>query len=294
MALSEVDIDALLKLAWAAGEEILAVYRAGGAVWRKGDDSPLTEADLRADEVIRSGLAQLFAGVPVISEESALESSAASLAQDALILVDPLDGTKEFLQRNDQFTVNIGWIEKGEPIAGVVVAPALGVGYFAVRGLGAFRTSSQGVFPITTQPWHPDKPLRVIASRAHGSDRLTEWLNHLPLAHTLTTAGSSLKFCRIAEGSADLYPRLGPTCQWDTAAAHAILAAAGGIVTDIAGTALRYGVDRPMRNPDFVAAGDPVGLRALLGGEIPPFRVHEPCALRATTPADKVADGLAD
>lgn len=264
VTLTQADIGALVELAWAAGEEILAVYRNGGAVWRKGDDSPLTEADLRADEKIRSGLARLFAGVPVISEESAPDASSTSAAQESLILVDPLDGTKEFLQRNDQFTVNIGWIEKGEPVAGVVIAPALGVGYFAARGWGAFRQDSEGVRPIATQPWRPEKPLRIIASRAHGNDRLSEWLEHLPVSYALTTVGSSLKFCRIAEGTADLYPRLGPTCQWDTAAAHAVLTAAGGIVTDLAGSPIRYGQDRSMRNPEFIASGDPVGLRVLL------------------------------
>lgn len=257
--MTKAELDTLCCIAEAAGREIMAVYREGGESWQKDDQSPLTEADLRADRVIREGLEQHFPGVFILSEESV---SAGQSNTERFFLVDPLDGTKEFLKRNGEFTVNIALIEHGEPVAGVVLAPALDELFYAARGLGAWKRDNTGLRPIATANCSPTAPLRVMGSRSHGADQLNAWLEQLKNEHTFVAAGSSLKFCRIAEGQADIYPRFGPTSQWDTAAAQAVLEVAGGAVTDLQGQLLCYGLYRPVLNPAFVAVGD-MGLREL-------------------------------
>jgi 3'(2'), 5'-bisphosphate nucleotidase len=193
--------------------------------------------------------------VYILSEES--RSGGAHDPHGSFFLVDPLDGTKEFLKRNGEFTVNIAWIHHGEPAAGVVLAPALNEIFFAAAGLGAWKQAGAGARQaLRTNPWLDGKPVRVIGSRSHGGVALDAWLARLTLPFTFLAAGSSLKFCRIAEGQADLYPRFGPTCQWDTAAAHCVLAQAGGSVTTMDGQALVYGIERPIRNPEFLAVGN--------------------------------------
>lgn len=149
-------------------------------------------------------------------------------------------------------------------MAGVVLVPALAECFYAARGLGAWKWNATGVRAIATASLGPAEPLRVMGSRSHGGDKLNAWLATLDNEHTFVAAGSSLKFCRIAEGQADIYPRFGPTSQWDTAAAQAVLEVAGGVVTDLEGTPLRYGLDRPVLNPEFVAAGTPALLRLLV------------------------------
>jgi 3'(2'),5'-bisphosphate nucleotidase len=265
MSLTEPDLDTLCRIAEAAGQEIMAIYQDGCEIWQKNDQSPLTEADLRADRVIRAGLEQHFPGVFILSEESV---SAGIQTASRLFLVDPLDGTKEFLKRNDEFTVNIALVENGQPVAGVVLAPALGELFYAVRGLGAWKRDASGVREIATVTPDPTAPLRVMGSRSHGGDKLNAWLANLKNEHTFVAAGSSLKFCRIAEGAADIYPRFGPTSQWDTAAAQAVLEVAGGAMTDLQGTPLRYGLDRPVLNPEFVAVGN-MALRELATKALP-------------------------
>lgn len=260
MPLSETQLRTLCDIAEAAGREIMAVYLDGGKTWQKDDQSPLTEADLRADRVIRQGLEQHFAGVFILSEESV---SAGEQNAERFFLVDPLDGTKEFLKRNGELTVNIALIEHGEPVAGVVLAPALKELFYAARGLGAWKRDAAGMRNIATAKVGPTDPLRVMGSRSHGGDKLNAWLATLQNAHTFVAAGSSLKFCHIAEGQADIYPRFGPTSQWDTAAAQAVLEVAGGAVTDLQGTPLRYGLARPVLNPEFVAVGNPALLQLL-------------------------------
>lgn len=260
MTMNQTELDTLCRIAEAAGREVMAVYRDGGETWHKDDHSPLTEADLRADRVIRQGVEQHFAGVFILSEESV---SAGQRDAERFFLVDPLDGTKEFLKRNGEFTVNIALIENGEPVAGVVLAPALDELFYAARGLGAWKRDSTGLRPIATAHRSPTDPLRVMGSRSHGADKLNAWLATLKNEHTFVAAGSSLKFCRIAEGQADIYPRFGPTSQWDTAAAQAVLEVAGGAVTDLQGTPLCYGLDRPVLNPEFVAVGHPALLQLL-------------------------------
>lgn len=246
--IDRIQLETLCDIAQQAGREVMAVYATDFASWSKDDDSPLTQADLRSDRVIRTGLEASFPGVFILSEES---SSQAQGATERFFLVDPLDGTKEFLKRNDEFTVNIALIERGVPVAGVVLAPALGQLYFAAAGLGAFRRDARGEVPLRTR--QPESVLRVIGSRSHGGDALSNWLQRLACEHTFVPAGSSLKFCRLAEGQADVYPRLGPTSQWDTAAGQAVLECAGGAVLDASGSDLRYGLQRPILNPDFLA-----------------------------------------
>ncbi len=253
-----IELSALRDIAEAAGQEIMDVYESGGLVWSKEDESPLTEADLRADRVIRERLERLFPGVFILSEESVSTNAA---VEDALFLVDPLDGTREFLKRSDEFTVNIAFVRAGRPVAGVVHAPALGETFFATEGEGAWKGAGGADVRIRTTRHDPQRPLRIIGSRSHGGEQLSAWLGRLTRAHDFVPAGSSLKFCRIAEGAADLYPRFGPTSQWDTAAAQAVLTEAGGLVTDFAGQTLAYGRERPVLNPDFVAAGDADFLR---------------------------------
>ena len=251
--------DALLhlcELAREAGRAILDVYHRGGAHWTKDDHSPLTEADLRADAVIRTGLQTQFPGDYIWSEESA---SAGPRAADRFFLVDPLDGTKEFLSRSGEFTVNIALIEHGAAVAGVVYAPVQDELFYAVAGQGAWkRSADRPAQPIHTAPHAPGEPLRVLGSRSHGTAELAVWLHRLDQPYTFVAAGSSLKFCRIAEGKADVYPRFGPTSQWDTAAPQCILEAAGGSVKQLEdGQPLRYGLQRPVINPSFVAAAHP-------------------------------------
>jgi len=247
-------LQSLCDIALAAGREVMDVYGTDFAHVQKEDDSPLTQADLRADKVICEGLARAFPGVFILSEES---SPQAKGAHERFFLVDPLDGTKEFLKRNDEFTVNIALVERGVPVAGIVYAPALGELYFGAQGQGAWK-SARSAKParLTTRAPEPGAPLRVIGSRSHGGEELSRWLQRLPVEHTFVAAGSSLKFCRLAEGAADVYPRLGPTSQWDTAAAQAVLECAGGAVLEPDGRDLRYGLARPILNPHFIALAD--------------------------------------
>ena len=251
MLLSERQLATLCQIAEMAGREILAVYKQGGEVWEKADASPLTEADLRADRVIRAGLEQHFPGVFILSEES---RSSEESDGNSFFLVDPLDGTKEFIKRNGEFTVNIAWVANGQPIAGVVFAPALDELFYAGVGLGSWKRDKSGLHPIVVSTHSAEQPLRVIGSRSHGGEKLSEWLSSLRGSYSFVAAGSSLKFCRIAEGGADIYPRFGPTSQWDTAAAQCVLEVAGGSVTDLDGKPLRYGLDRPLLNPEFIVA----------------------------------------
>lgn len=251
MQVTQQQLDTLCDIVCEAGEAVMAVYRGDCVAWEKADASPLTEADLRADAIIRSGLEAEFPGMFILSEES---SSGDLVHADAFFLVDPLDGTKEFLNHNDEFTVNIALIHRGVPVAGVVLAPALGELFFAAKGLGAWKHDASSTMPLrVTATRDETSPLRVIGSRSHGGEALAAWLATLPYEHTVVTAGSSLKFCRLAEGRADIYPRFGLTSQWDTAAAQCVLELAGGAVMNMDGAPLRYGLDRPVLNSDFIA-----------------------------------------
>ena len=247
-------IPPLLAMAREAGAAIMAVYQAGpGRVQHKADDSPLTVADLAAHQVLANRLAPLLPGCPVVSEEDEA-SLHHRVTEQRFWLIDPLDGTKEFIARNGEFTVNIALIDQGRSVLGVVYAPALDALYWGGRGLGAFRFHQGATTPLSVAPRTPGTPCRVLASKSHLNADTQAFIDRLgPVS--LVQAGSSLKFCRIAEGEADLYPRLSPTCEWDTAAAQAVLEGAGGTVVDLEHRPLRYG--KPdILNPSFIASGE--------------------------------------
>lgn len=225
-----IDVSRVVEIACEAGNRIMEIYRNDFAIYEKNDQSPLTEADLKAHECIVAALQQLTPDIPVLSEESTSEAQSQRMSWQQYWLVDPLDGTKEFIKKNGEFTVNIALIEKGEPVFGVVHAPALDTTYWGGRDVGAFKKTTSGVHPIhvaalptNEQRW------RVVGSRSHASADFDEFMKRLPAAD-MVSMGSSLKLCLVAEGRADLYPRLGPTSEWDTAAAHAVVLAAGGQV----------------------------------------------------------------
>lgn len=245
----------VIQLAQDAAAAILGIYDSDFAVEHKDDDSPLTAADLAAHRCIVDGLARLTPDIPVLSEESAHEVSAAQRRQwSRLWLVDPLDGTREFIKRNGEFTVNIALIENGVAVYGVVQAPVTGVLWHGGGGMGSFRRENGVETPLRARaPATP--PLRVAASRSHRDGRTQAFIDHMGEVEILGL-GSSLKFCRIAEGSLDVYPRFGPTSEWDTAAGQCVLEGAGGAVLDPEGRPFRYNQRETVLNGDFVALGD--------------------------------------
>lgn len=251
MQLNKALIESVIRLAEEAGRAILAVYDGPLDVTVKQDDSPLTQADRAAHRVIVEALALLTPELPVLSEESDEAQKVARLGWSRYWLVDPLDGTKEFIRRNGEFTVNIALIEAGQATFGVVHLPVQQVSYWGGPAYGAFKRSHTGERPIRVQTPQPGEALKVIGSRSHLSVETQEYLVSLG-EHTLIAAGSSLKFCRVAEGEAHLYPRLGPTCEWDTAAAQAVLEGAGGEVVTLEGAPLRYSKPE-LLNPWFIA-----------------------------------------
>ena len=259
-------LDALLPVAVAAGHEAHAVYLRGCPVEQKADRTPVTEADHAAEAVILQHLARLAPQVPVVAEESCAAGRIPTVGE-VFFLVDPLDGTKEFIARRGEFTVNIALIRAGVPVLGVVYAPVGGMLYAGdVSAARAFRYAQ----PAAGGAAGPREPLRVreapaagltaVVSRSHATPATEQYLQGYPVRERVSV-GSSLKFCLVASGEADLYPRLGPTMEWDTAAGHAVLVAAGGQVLAPGGGPLRYG--KPdFRNPFFVAAG-PIALAPL-------------------------------
>ena len=249
-------LDAACEIAREAGRAILDVYgRDDFAVTRKSDDSPLTEADQVAHRIISSALAKLDPTLPILSEESAPSDPAVRRQWQRYWLVDPLDGTKEFLKRNGEFTVNIALVDERRAVLGAVYAPVLERMYSGYVGLGAWRSDAgRAPEPIAVRA-HAASPLRVVGSRSHPSPELAAYLAGLP-PYEITDMGSSLKICLVAEGVADIYPRLGPTAEWDTAAAQAILESAGGRMIDLAGRPLRYNSKDVLLNPHFLAFGD--------------------------------------
>jgi 3'(2'), 5'-bisphosphate nucleotidase len=250
-------LEPVRMLAVEASEWILEIYTTAFGVTAKDDDSPLTAADLAAHHAILAGLHRLTPDIPVLSEESAGVPFSERSQWRRYWLVDPLDGTKEFIQRNGQFTVNIALIEEHEPVLGVVRVPVTGLCYVAARGHGAFREEpGQPPSRITVKPLQPAQPVRVVGSRSHGGPGLQKFVAALG-AHELVTIGSSLKFCQVADGSADVYPRLGPTSEWDTAAAQCVVEVAGGrVVSAETGEPLRYNTRESLLNPYFIVYGD--------------------------------------
>jgi 3'(2'), 5'-bisphosphate nucleotidase len=245
-------LERVRAIAHDAGRVVMQVYATDFTVRGKGDASPVTEADERAEAIIVPALKALTPDIPIVAEEAAAAGNIPEVGR-RFWLVDPLDGTKEFVSRNGEFTVNIALIEDGAPVLGVVYAPALGRLFAGAGGGDAYIEDSAGRRAIRARAV-PSAGLTVVASRSHGDAAALEaFLGERKVA-SLTNAGSSLKLCLVATGEADLYPRLGRTMEWDIAAGHAVLAAAGGHVTDLAGVQLRYG--KPgFDNPHFVASG---------------------------------------
>lgn len=242
-------LEDIKKIARDAGTAIMEIYNSDDFdVQKKGDDSPLTKADLAAHNVICDGLKVLDTQYPILSEESADISWEQRKHWHRYWLVDPLDGTKEFIKRNGEFTVNIALIENGEPNLGVVYAPVLDAMYTGERDNGAWLNGDA----IRVENEAPDT-LRIVGSRSHASQETTDWLEKLDRPYEMVPMGSSLKICLVAEGKADIYPRLGPTCEWDTGAAHAVLSAAGGSITTVEGEPLLYNRKEKYLNPYFIA-----------------------------------------
>ncbi len=254
MKLDEAFLLQVEVIARAAGKAIMAVYACDFAINEKEDRSPLTEADMAAHILITQALQTLTPDIPILSEEAAENFSDPNAGQQ-FWLVDPLDGTKEFINKNGEFTVNIAFIEQGKPVLGIVYAPALDVLYSAAEGLGALKTDFSGAKARIQVARHiPGTPWKVTGSRSHAGDSLKEWLKTLG-EYELILVGSSLKFCLVAEGKADLYPRFGPTSLWDTAAAQCVVEQAGGRVEQLNGQALSYGNLRSFLNPEFLVRG---------------------------------------
>ncbi len=250
-------LDPVVAIVREAGAAVLAIYHSGdfGAT-AKADDSPLTLADLASHRVIVSALEKLTPGIPVLSEESAAAGFEVRSHWPRYWLIDPLDGTREFVARNGEFTVNVALIVGHDPVLGVVGVPARDQIYTGIPGRGAERRDgAEPAVPIAIrQPAAP--PVRVVGSRSHRGDSLDAFLARLG-DHELVPTGSALKFCIVAEGGADVYPRLGPTSEWDTGAAQAVLVAAGGKVVTTSGALLRYNTKAEILNPFFIAYGDP-------------------------------------
>lgn len=251
-------LDALVPLIREAGEAVMAVYATDFAVDGKADDSPVTEADRRAEGIITAGLRRLAPDIPVIGEEAVAEGTAPRIAADddaRFWLVDPVDGTKEFISRNGEFTVNIALIEGGRPVLGLVLAPALGQLYAGGPGLGCWREDADSHRQTLACRPEPAEGLTVLGSRSHGDAAALDAFLQGRRVAAVRSAGSSLKLCLLAAGEADVYPRFGRTMEWDIAAGHAILAGAGGAIEVLPGGGpLGYG--KPgWENPHFVAWG---------------------------------------
>ncbi|MHC1481407.1 3'(2'),5'-bisphosphate nucleotidase CysQ [Frateuria aurantia] len=257
-AASTVDprMEALAALARQAGERILEIYAQPFEVQQKADHSPVTAADLAAQAVIMAGLQQLDPEVPVVSEEAVNADWEQRRQWARYWLVDPLDGTREFVKRNGEFTVNIALVEDHQPVLGVVLAPVTGAIYLAGRGLGAWAQRSDAASWARLQCRPLAQPPTVAGSRSYEKARPVELEQIAGTEYISVAMGSSLKFCLIADGQADIYLRLGATSEWDTAAAQCVLEEAGGAVLDLHGRPLSYNRGPSLINPEFIAVGD--------------------------------------
>lgn len=258
MIAREALLSSIIKIAKLAAKKILDIYQDPSAfdVTYKEDASPVTRADQISHEIITEGLSQLIMDIPIISEEGNQEFLKNAEPDSSFWLIDPLDGTKEFLERNGEFTINIALIEKREPTLGVVFAPTLDVCYYAGKSMGAYKQIGEKLpkqLSVATRSFCSDECIRVMVSRRHGLERLQAFLDKIGL-HECISQGSSLKFCLIAEGKADIYPRLGETREWDTAAAQCVLEQSGGFLMDQYGKSLAYN-KRGLLNPKFLALG---------------------------------------
>jgi len=249
-------LKAVNEIAEAAAKRIMEVYVTDFDVEHKADKSPLTEADMAAHHTIVQGLKEITPDLPILSEESAKITFAERQQWQRYWLVDPLDGTREFVKRNGEFTVNIALIDNHKPILGVVYVPVTGVNYYASIDMGAFKVEpNQSAIRITTRACPSDR-LIVAGSRSHGSPQLEKFLALLNMEVDVVSIGSSLKSCLVAEGKADIYPRFGLTSEWDTAAAQCVVEQAGGYLTDMELKPLRYNTKESLLNPHFLVFGD--------------------------------------
>ena len=254
MDINESLLHQVETIAREAGAAILEIYAHNFTVQEKADKSPLTEADLAAHTIISQRLSELTPSLPILSEED-IEGFPGPDQAGRYWLVDPLDGTKEFIKRNGEFTVNIALITEGKPVLGVVFAPVLDTIYYAAQGLGAFKQIGEGKREqIYVAKHNANTPWKVVGSRSHAGDSLNQVLQLLG-EHEMLSMGSSLKFCMVAEGSADVYPRLGPTSLWDTAAAQCVVEQAGGQVIKLTGEPLGYHDVAEVLNPFFIVHG---------------------------------------
>jgi len=250
-----IDLERIVAIAEKAGRAIMTIYARDFDVAEKEDKSPLTEADMAAHRIIVEELQRLEPRLPILSEESADIPWEERSRWLRYWLVDPLDGTREFIKRNGEFTVNIALVESGRATCGVVHVPVSETSYYGCIGKGAWKKEKDGPpqrIRVARQRRHP---LRVAGSRSHAGDSLKRFLARVG-PHEIMSMGSSLKLCLVAEGDADIYPRLGPTSEWDTAAAQAVVEAAGGHVTDLQGEPLRYNRKDSLLNPHFLVFGD--------------------------------------
>lgn len=251
----------LKAIAIAAGEAILHVYNSEEAISieNKADDSPVTQADYAAHHVIEKGLKTLTPEIPILSEEGGLPSFEERQTWSQYWLVDPLDGTKEFINKNGEFTVNIALIESGRAVLGMVYVPVTATLYYGLEGIGSYKVSQGVQTTLTVRPITPQHDIKIVGSRRHGAEALDTLLERVSphfKSTSLVSMGSSLKICALAEGSADWYPRLALTSEWDTAAAHAVLSAAGGCILDDQLQPLTYNSKESLLNPYFHAVGD--------------------------------------
>lgn len=253
---SLVMIEIVKTIAAEAGEKILSFYGKPIPVEKKSDDSPLTKADLAAHNTIVAGLKDIDSSIPVLSEEASEVPFEERKNWDRFWVVDPMDGTKEFIKQTGEFTVNIALVQDGKSLLGVVYVPAKNLYYWAEHGLGAFKQVKEDA-SLAIKVRKPDADaLSIVASRDHAGSMVQELLERFPTAQT-QSMGSSLKFCLVAEGKADIYLRDVPTMEWDTAAAQCIVEESGGVVKDIEDKVLRYNKE-VLRNPSIITLGDPL------------------------------------
>lgn len=249
-------LEQVVNIARQAGDNILSYYDNAFETWQKSDDSPVTSADLAAHRIIVDSLTELTPDIPILSEESQHCSFQERSQWQRYWLIDPLDGTREFIKHNDQFTVNIALIENHRPVLGVIYAPVQGVTYSAAKECGTFKQyygqAAQQVFARVCPP----ACLVVVGNRSLKNQRVQQFMQKLSTNADLLSLGSSLKSCLVAEGSVDVYPCMGETAEWDTAAAQCILEQAGGFMTDVNLRPLRYNTKPSLINPPFIAFGD--------------------------------------
>lgn len=254
-------LDKLTPAVRAAGRLIEEIRIAGCEALEKADRTPVTEADQRAEALLEAALAEVDPGALVIGEEACAAAGGVPVAAERFWLLDPLDGTKSFIEGADDYSVNVGLVIGGEAVLGLLLAPRTGVLWTGLVGAGAWREEADGKRRAITTRAFPEQPVTV-TSRSHLDSKTKDYVARIENGGAVLPSGSSLKFCVLAEGAADVYPRFGPTSEWDTAAGHAILSAAGGAVRNDCGEPFRYGKPQ-CRNPGFLAVGDPAAFDRL-------------------------------